>query len=134
LLAIVPAVIVVLIYGDAGLNRLLILSQVILSCQLPFAIIPLVIFTSQTKYMGGHPRLPFRDWVHATILHWKHQFVRLWKKLRGMMTLKWINMDDNREEQEVPLVMGWTMFILSILTSTLVTGLNIYLVLSAIFG
>ena len=51
-LAIVPAVICIVIYGDAGTYKLLILSQVILSLQLPFAVIPLVQFTSDRDRMG----------------------------------------------------------------------------------
>ena len=53
LLAIVPAVIVAILYGEGGTARLLILSQVILSLQLPFAVIPLVQFTSERKMMGA---------------------------------------------------------------------------------
>ena len=53
LLAIVPAVIVAIHYGEGGTARLLILSQVILSLQLPFAVIPLVQFTSERKTMGA---------------------------------------------------------------------------------
>jgi manganese transport protein len=53
LLAIVPAVIVAIIYGESGTARLLVLSQVILSLQLPFAIVPLVRFTSDKAKMGG---------------------------------------------------------------------------------
>nr|HPK72011.1 Nramp family divalent metal transporter [Vicinamibacterales bacterium] len=41
-IAIVPALVAVMLYGDAGIGRLLILSQVVLSLQLPFAVIPLV--------------------------------------------------------------------------------------------
>jgi manganese transport protein len=52
LLAIVPAVIVVFLYGGNGLTKLLILSQVILSIQLPFAVFPLVAFTSNRAKMG----------------------------------------------------------------------------------
>ncbi|MBX9859728.1 MAG: Nramp family divalent metal transporter [Sphingomonas sp.] len=52
LLAIVPAVIVVGWLGDKGATSLLVLSQVILSLQLPFAIVPLVAFTSDRKVMG----------------------------------------------------------------------------------
>lgn len=52
LLAIIPAVLVAIYYGESGTGKLLILSQVILSIQLPFAVIPLVMFTSQRKYMG----------------------------------------------------------------------------------
>jgi manganese transport protein len=52
LLAIVPAVIVVAGSGDAGATRLLVLSQVILSLQLPFAVVPLVSFTGSRRRMG----------------------------------------------------------------------------------
>lgn len=52
LLAIIPAVLVALYFGAEGTGRLLILSQVILSVQLPFAVIPLVLFTSKKEYMG----------------------------------------------------------------------------------
>ncbi len=51
-LAIVPCVIVAALYGESGTARLLILSQVVLSMQLPFAIVPLVQFTSDRTKMG----------------------------------------------------------------------------------
>ena len=51
-LAIIPAVIVIALQGEQGTYRLLILSQVILSFQLPFAIVPLVQFTSSKEKMG----------------------------------------------------------------------------------
>jgi len=52
LLAIVPALAVIIYFGDFGVGRLLILSQVVLSIQLPFAVVPLVMFTSNKKEMG----------------------------------------------------------------------------------
>jgi manganese transport protein len=52
LLAIVPAVIITASYGDSGAAKLLVLSQVILSLQLSFAVIPLVRFTNDPKKMG----------------------------------------------------------------------------------
>jgi manganese transport protein len=52
LIAIIPAVIVILINGEENIDSLLILSQVILSLQLGFAIIPLIHFTSDKKTMG----------------------------------------------------------------------------------
>ena len=52
LIAIVPAVIVIAIYGERGTGTLLILSQVILSLQLPFAVFPLVRFTSRPAEDG----------------------------------------------------------------------------------
>ena len=55
LIAIVPAVIVILIYGESVTGKLLILSQVILSLQFGFAIIPLIHFVSdKTKMKGFH--------------------------------------------------------------------------------
>jgi len=51
-IAIVPAIIVIAIYGESKVTSLLILSQVILSFQLPFAVIPLVQFTSDRGRMG----------------------------------------------------------------------------------
>jgi manganese transport protein len=51
-IAIVPAVLVIGIAGESKVTALLILSQVILSFQLPFAVIPLIQFTSDRKKMG----------------------------------------------------------------------------------
>ena len=51
-IAIVPVVIVTALYGEQGTGRLLVLSQVILSMQLPFAVIPLVQFVSSREKMG----------------------------------------------------------------------------------
>jgi manganese transport protein len=50
--AIVPTVIVVALMGAQGTEKLLILSQVILSIQLSFAVVPLVVFTGSKKHMG----------------------------------------------------------------------------------
>ena len=52
LIAIVPAVIVTFFYGASGTTKLLILSQVVLSLQLSFAVFPLVMFTSDKLKMG----------------------------------------------------------------------------------
>lgn len=64
-LAIIPAILVVWFYGSSGLARLLVLSQVVLSLQLPFAIIPLVHFTSNTKIMGN-----FANGVKLKMVSW----------------------------------------------------------------
>lgn len=53
LLAIVPAVTVLFIVGDSGVLQLLVWSQVVLSLQLPFAIVPLIRFTSAPRIMGA---------------------------------------------------------------------------------
>jgi manganese transport protein len=65
LIAIVPAVVVIVIKGDEGSYSLLILSQVVLSLQLPFAVVPLIKFTGSKKLMGGFAN---RAWVQ--ILSW----------------------------------------------------------------
>lgn len=52
LIAIVPAVLVTVIIGESGTAQLLILSQVILSLMLSFAVVPLVMFTSDKLKMG----------------------------------------------------------------------------------
>lgn len=62
LVAIIPAVVVTILYGEKGVMDLLVLSQVILSLQLPFAIIPLVQFTSNRKLMG--------DFVNKRMTQW----------------------------------------------------------------
>ena len=52
-LAIVPAVTVLLYAGEEGVLQMLVLSQVVLSLQLPFAIVPLIRFTSTPRFMGA---------------------------------------------------------------------------------
>lgn len=49
LVAIVPALVVILIYGESKIDSLLVMSQVVLSLQLGFAIIPLIYFVSDKK-------------------------------------------------------------------------------------
>lgn len=51
-LAIIPTLLVTLHYGESGTAQLLVFSQVVLSLQLPFAVIPLVLFTSNKGKMG----------------------------------------------------------------------------------
>lgn len=62
-IAIVPVVIVTAIYGEQGTARLLVLSQVLLSMQLPFAVIPLVRFVSDKRKMG---EFATARWLTAT--------------------------------------------------------------------
>ncbi|MDB5370202.1 MAG: divalent metal cation transporter [Roseomonas sp.] len=52
LIAIIPAVLVTWYYGESGTARLLVLSQVVLSVQLPFAVIPLMLFAADRKRLG----------------------------------------------------------------------------------
>jgi manganese transport protein len=53
LVAIVPALIVAILYGEHGTSELLVLSQVVLSLQLSFAVVPLVLFTNNKLKMGA---------------------------------------------------------------------------------
>jgi len=64
-IALLPAVVVIWISGDEGTYKLLILSQVILSLQLPFAIVPLVHFTSDKLKMGA-----FASKLWVKVLAW----------------------------------------------------------------
>jgi manganese transport protein len=71
LIAIIPAVIVVYIYGEQGAGPLLILSQVVLSLQLPFAVFPLVMFTSDARKMGrfvNPPWVKVLAWMVAIVI------------------------------------------------------------------
>ena len=72
LIAIMPAVIVTALYGEHGAGSLLILSQVILSLQLSFAVVPLVYFTSQRRKMGAVRELarcsPATAWTVAVVI------------------------------------------------------------------
>jgi manganese transport protein len=71
LIAIIPALIVILINGEKDIDSLLILSQVILSLQLGFAIIPLIHFVSDKKTMGSFaikPVVQITAWLITGIL------------------------------------------------------------------
>ncbi len=65
-LALVPAFVGVAWFGNGGVGKMLVLSQVVLSFQLPFAIWPLVVFTSDRKLMGDFangPAMKIGAWV-----------------------------------------------------------------------
>jgi len=71
LVAIVPALIVIIIYGEENVDSLLIFSQVLLSLQLGFAIIPLIHFVSDKKTMGGFAiktHVQIAAWLIASVL------------------------------------------------------------------
>ena len=73
LLAIIPAVIVILVLGESEVDDLLVLSQVVLSVQLGFAIIPLIHFVSDKDTMGEftiRPFIRFLAWACAALLVW----------------------------------------------------------------
>jgi manganese transport protein len=84
-IAILPAIFVIGIAGEGKLTSLLILSQVVLSFQLPFAVIPLVQFTGERKKMGSFVNTRFTvavAWVvTAAILYFNAEL--LWSIFRG---------------------------------------------------
>jgi manganese transport protein len=70
-LAIVPAVAFILVRGDGAIDGLLVLSQVVLSLQLSFAVVPLVSFTSDRRRMGEFANAPVVGvlaWVCAALI------------------------------------------------------------------
>ena len=70
-LAIVPAVFTIIYFGEAGLGSLIILSQVVLSLQLGFAVIPLIHFTSDKKRMGKFAislKVKVLAWICAVLI------------------------------------------------------------------
>ncbi len=71
LIAIIPAIIVIAIFGEGEVDSLLIFSQVVLSLQLGFAVIPLIHFVSDKKTMGSFaikPFVQFLAWLVASVL------------------------------------------------------------------
>lgn len=71
LIAVIPALIITILYGEKGTGELLVLSQVILSLQLSFAVVPLLIFTSDKVKMGAFankPVLKMIAWIVASII------------------------------------------------------------------
>lgn len=71
LIAVIPALIVTIIYGEEGTTDLLVLSQVILSMQLSFAVVPLVMFTNDKAKMGEFANKPFLKisvWIISIII------------------------------------------------------------------
>ena len=88
LIAIVPAAIVAVMYGEKGTGELLIFSQVILSLQLGFAVVPLVLFTSDKQKMGK-----FVNSLWLKILAWSITAViivlnvyLLWDTIKGWIS------------------------------------------------
>ncbi|HWD42000.1 MAG TPA: Nramp family divalent metal transporter [Fimbriimonas sp.] len=70
-IAIVPAVLAIVVYGDSGLQKLMILSQVVLSMQLSLAVFPLIQFTSDRAKMGEFVNGPITKglgWTIATVI------------------------------------------------------------------
>ncbi|MBW4541013.1 MAG: Nramp family divalent metal transporter [Myxacorys chilensis ATA2-1-KO14] len=88
LIAIVPALITILVFGEQRTGDLLILSQVILSLQLPFAVFPLMMFTSDRKLMGTFVNptwLKLTGWGVAILIAGLNGWL-LWQTVSGWIS------------------------------------------------
>jgi manganese transport protein len=86
LLAVIPALFAILYFGENSTSKLLILSQVLLSLQLPFAVIPLVMFTGNKQLMGEfvNPNwLKFLAWLVAITIVSLNIWL-LWQMFQGL--------------------------------------------------
>ena len=121
LIAIVPAVIVISVFGESVTGKMLILSQVILSLQLGFAIIPLIHFVSdKSKMKGFHiSRITqIASWIVATII------VSLNAKLVFNEIKGWLETSDNPIIlwfTVVPLAFGFLILLLYIVFKPFIT-------------
>jgi manganese transport protein len=71
LIAVIPALVITILYGEKGTGELLVLSQVILSVQLSFAVVPLLLFTSDKVKMGvfaNNTLIKITAWIVAVII------------------------------------------------------------------
>ncbi len=95
-LAIIPAVITIVVFGERATGHLLVLSQVVLSLQLSFAVIPLIQVVSDRRWMGQYAVgrwLQAAGWVVATViaaLNLKLVFDALESWLRGAGSNAWL--------------------------------------------
>jgi manganese transport protein len=92
LLAIIPAFFTIVFFGEGSTGELLILSQVILSLQLGFAVIPLIHFTSDKKKMGD---FAIKPWVKMCACITAGIIVSLNVKLVIDTIIEWIKMSGN---------------------------------------
>jgi manganese transport protein len=85
LVAVVPAMIVAILYGEKGTGQLLVFSQVVLSLQLSFAVVPLVLFTNDKLKMGvfvNRPWVRVVSWAVAGLIIALNVFL-LWQTVAG---------------------------------------------------
>jgi len=88
MLAIIPAAVTIYVAGEGSIYQLLILSQVILSMQLPFAVIPLIHFTSDRERMGAFSNarwVRWLAWLASAVI------VGLNVRLAGMALADWLS-------------------------------------------
>jgi manganese transport protein len=85
LVAVVPALVVAILYGEKGTGQLLVFSQVVLSLQLSFAVVPLVLFTNDKLKMGvfvNRPWVRVVSWIVAGLIIALNVFL-LWQTVAG---------------------------------------------------
>ena len=85
LIAVVPALVVTILYGERGTGQLLVLSQVVLSLQLSFAVVPLVLFTGDKLKMGvfaNRPGVQVTAWSVSAIIIVLNVYL-LWQTVTG---------------------------------------------------
>jgi manganese transport protein len=85
LVAVVPALVVAILYGEKGTGQLLVFSQVVLSLQLSFAVVPLVLFTNDKLKMGvfvNKPWVRITAWAVAGLILGLNVFL-LWQTIAG---------------------------------------------------
>jgi manganese transport protein len=104
LIALIPAVVVISLTGEKSTQRLLIISQVILSLQLSFAVIPLIHFTSNRKNMGT-----FATPLWGQVLAWSAAAVIV--ALNGKLVLdqvgEWVNWAAASSARVGPIPVSW---------------------------
>ncbi len=110
LLALVPAVLVISLAGEGSTQYLLVLSQVILSLQLSFAVIPLIHFTSNRRNMGAFATPIWGQalaWLTAAII------VALNGKLVIDQAVEWVDLARESGRMLGPLPLTWVVTVLS---------------------
>lgn len=112
-IAIIPAVIVILIYGDDEVDSLLILSQVILSLQLGFAIIPLIHFVSDKSKMGRFAIKPV-----TKIMAWLIALVLIYLNFKMLASQSWPVFEGNNLLPKIVITVSGLFF----------TGLLLYII------
>ncbi|KNC99702.1 metal ion (Mn2+/Fe2+) transporter (Nramp) family metal ion transporter [Spizellomyces punctatus DAOM BR117] len=117
--AIIPAMIVALVEGDRGVNDLLVFSQVVLSLQLPFAVWPLVYFTSSKRVMT----LKFEGTGPAE----SSETDSLVDTRYGPKTVE-------EDASEVSYANGVTTTVLAVVVATLITMFNVILIVQVAMG
>ena len=119
MLAIIPALLVIIIYGESNVQALLVLSQVILSLQLGFAIIPLIHFVSDKKTMGK-----FVIGLFTKMAAWLVASILIFLNLKMLMDETADIFNNDHFWPKVWVIAGGTLFI----------GLLIYIVLFPFFS